>query len=226
MIFGKFKLEKTVQVNDKTRLDCTKLFTIDEAATTLVRIKADTAESYVTVTTDKFLDWQYATAGDKTVSLEVTTDGATQVFTDTLTIISISDDRLFSGDGDLITHEDDILNYVRSGRDSFLDKHRVAQERILTYLNDQRIWDINGVKLTAAAVLHLDEIRDWSKFLTFKIIFGSLSNQKDDVFQDKQKMYGALASNARKSAVLRLDLNGDGSQNTNVDVHSMRLYKR
>jgi len=226
MIFGKFKLEKIVQVDDKTRIDCTSLFTVDEASVSLVRIKPEASDSFYTVTSNKYLDWQYLTEGEKIISLEITTDGAPEVFTNTLTIISNSDDRLFSSDGDLITHEDDILNYVRSGRDSYLDKHRVAQERMLTYLNDQRIWDINGDKLGAAALLNVDEVRDWSKFLTLKIIYGSLSNQVEDIFSVKQKLYGDLASNARKSAVLRLDLNGDGNQDTNVDVRSMRIYRR
>jgi hypothetical protein len=226
MIFGKINLEKIVQVNDKTRLNCVSSYTINEADISLVRIKPEDSESFYSVTSTKYLDWSYATAGDKTITLEITTDGAPQTFTKTLTIISEEDDRLFSSDSDIIPHEDDILNYVIAGRDSFLDKHRIAQERIMTYLNDQRIWDSLGNKLTPSAIMNVDEVRDWSKFLTLSIIFNSISNQAKDIFSLKAKKYEEMANSARSTAVLRLDKNDDSVQDSNTDVFSARIYRR
>ena len=68
-IFGNLHLEEKVQVNEKTRIDCTKSFISDEAAISLVRIKPEDGGSFVTVTSDKYLDWAYETAGTKTATL-------------------------------------------------------------------------------------------------------------------------------------------------------------
>ena len=227
MIFGKLKVEKIIQVDDKTRIDCTRSFVVDEtSAITLMRVKPSVTDSFIDITANKYLDWSYSLAGINAIELEITTDGAPQVFAAKLTSISVADDYLFSSDADITPHEDDILNYVIAGRDSFLDKHRVAQERVMTYLNDQRIWDESGSKLSPSAIVNIDEVRDWSKFQTLAIIFEGISNQVGDIFSVKAEKYKGLMERSRASAALRLDRSGDGNEDSNIEIKAMRIIIR
>lgn len=227
MIFPKLSLENILQVDDKTRLDGTKSFiTVDEAAITLVEIEPEAAAGFIDVTSNSYLDWSYATDGTKTVSLRITTDAAPITVTKDIEVITEVDDRLFSSDEDLLPHEDDILRFVRPGRSSFLDKHRAAQELIVDWLDHNRIFADDGSKLTKTAIFNVEEVRQWSKFLTLAIIFESLSNATDDIFFDKAMRYKELAKKASNRGALRLDKDGDGEKDSHKDLRTFRLVKR
>jgi hypothetical protein len=228
-IFPNLELEPVVQVNDRTRLSGLKSFiTQDEDPISLVRIRPEAAGSFIDVTSLKYLDWQYATDGTKTVTIEVTTDGSPVTVDKDILIITAADDKLFSSDGDLIGHEPDIMNYVRKGRNSFLDFHRSSQDRILGWLDEQRIHDSNGNRLTKDAVIDIEEVNDWSKFQTLQFIFESLSNAIDDIYMAKARTYKQMAQEARNRAVLRLDTDGDAviSSSEKQDVRSFNLLRR
>lgn len=227
-IFPTLEVESTLQVNDKTRLNALKTFiSPDEAAISLVRIKPEATALFVDVTTNKYLDWSYATDGAKTVTVEVTTDGAPVTLNKTITVLSETDDKLFSVDSELTAHEPEILNYVRAGRSSFLDVHRLSQDRILTYLDEKRIWDSEGNRLTKDAVTDIEEVNDWSKFMTLMFIFEGLSNAVDDIFDQKAKKYRTSMEEARNRATLRLDLTDDSTINpSKIDMRSVRLVRR
>jgi uncharacterized Fe-S cluster-containing radical SAM superfamily protein len=102
MIFPKLKTESIVQVNDKTRIDARDTFlSPDEAAITLLEIQAEIGGQFLDVTGTSYIDWQYDTAQEETITLRVTTDSTPVTITKTLTVISASDDNLFSSDADL-----------------------------------------------------------------------------------------------------------------------------
>ncbi len=227
-IFGTLNLENTVQINDKTRLDGTKSFiSTGEAAITLVRIRPEASGSFVTVTSDQYLDWSYDTAGTKVVTLEITTDGSAVEFENTITIISVSDDNLFSSDSDLVQHEDDLMSYLPVGRNSWLNKHRAAQDIIMAWLDEHSIWDTSGDRLTTAAIVNTEEVQAWSKYLVLKLIMESLSNQVDDIFSEKARKYGELMDGSRSRAAIRLDRDGDGTiDDARVDLRSGTLVRR
>tara|TARA_Y100000593_G_scaffold55043_1_gene102891 strand:+ start:1567 stop:2247 length:681 start_codon:yes stop_codon:yes gene_type:complete len=224
-IFGNLHLEEKLQINEKTRLDCSRSFVSNEAAISLMRIKPEASGSFVTVTTDKYLDWAYETAGTKTVTVEITTDGAAHEFTKTIEVVSEADDYLWSSDADLVQHEPDIMNYVPEGKNAFLNIHRLAQTRILAWLDEKKIWDDDNNKLTAAAVAAAD-MAEWSKYLTLQYIFEGLSNSMDDIFHEKGLRYRALAETAASRAVLRLDIDGDGSTDEKVNNFTGLLLRR
>lgn len=227
MIFPVLKTEELVQVDDKTRLDGASSFiSPDEAAITLVEIEPESGFGYLDVTSNSYLDWQYSTDGDKTVSLRITTDGTPVTKTKVITIITALEDRLFSSDSDLVAHEDDILKYVADGRNSFLDKHRISQQRIVRYLDEQRIWDYEGNALSKDALLNIDEVNEWSKYYTLMIIYRSLSNAIDDVFSQKAQNYEILAKEAQQRSVLRLDRNGDDVEDIRKDMRTYNLVRR
>jgi hypothetical protein len=229
MIFPVLEVESVLQVNDKTRLDGRKTYkSPDEAAITLVEIEPEAGAGFFDVTTDLFLDWQYATDGDKVVSLRVTTDGGPQTSSKTITLLTAVDDKLFSSDDELVSHEPDILNYVRPGRNSFLNIHRSSQDRILTWLDEHRIWDVDGNRLTKDAIVDIEEVNDWSKFLTLEYIFQGLSNSVDDIFSTKAMNYRKLAEIARNRSSIRLDTDNDGDldDQSPIDVRTIRMFRR
>lgn len=227
MIFIQAKAEEKVQVDDMTRIDATRTFlSPDEAAITLVEIEPEASAGYVAVTSDKYLDWAYATAGEKTATVRVTTDGAPTTKEITLTVVSEADDRLFSNDKDIISHEADIYRFLREGRASFLDFHRVAQKMILDDLDQRGLVDSNGNKLTALDIFDLEEVKEWSRYLALSLIFKSVQGEVDDVYSIKAQSYMNMADKQRTRTTVRLDTNQDGSVDSRPDFFSGRLVRR
>lgn len=234
-IFPHLELEQTVQVNDKTRLNGTKSFiSKGEAAITLVRIKPETSGSFITVSgagltsKDWYLDWEYSTDGDKTVTVEITTDGAPTTESKVISVITEANDKLFSKDSDLTIHESDVLQYVPNGKNSFLYVHRRSQTLILDYLDQKGYVDTNGDRLTKSAVVDIQEVKEWSTFMTLKLIYQQLKKTPDDFFDQKMKTFESLEIAARSRAALRLDLDGDTAIDDGeyLRVDSVRALRR
>jgi hypothetical protein len=233
MIFGNIELEAVVQVSDKTRLNCTKSFVSkDESAITLVRIKPETSGSFVTVGTnlakDYFLDWEYGVAGTKLVTLEITTNGAPVEFMKNITVLSSSDDKLFSGDSDLSAIEPDVLKWIPQGRNSFLNIHRASQGLILDWLDSIRIWRTDGTKLTKADLSLSDDLKQLSIYTTLELIYMGISNKVDDVFLSKAREYRSKALDIKNRGRIQADFNGDGTleTNENADMRSFNMVRR
>ena len=53
-----------------------------------------------------------------------------------------------------------------------------------------------------------------------------LSNQKDDIFHEKVKSYGALLASARNRGELTIDIDQDGNADKKVSLRSGRLTRR
>ena len=211
MIFPVLKTEDILQTNDKTRLDGVSTYLAgDEADITLIEIEPFDGAGFIDVTTSKYLDWQYTVSGDVVVSLRVTTDGAPVVTTKTIVVIDPADDNLLSADNDLVAMESDILNWIRPGRSSFLDKHRVARDLILDELDSAQIWKNDGTRYTAADIVDKQEFKEWSRNLTLKVVFESNSNAIDDIFAAKAEKYKTMAISSKTRASYRLDYNQDG----------------
>lgn len=228
-IFGNLILEEALQIGDKTRLDAGKSFTVSEAAISLVEIEPEASAGFETVSsTDKFLDWQYTGASRTVVvSVRITTDGAPVTTTASLILLTDVDDKLFSGDAELRPFEPNILDWVKAGRNSFLDVHRASQDRILTQLDEDRVWDSNGDRLTKASITDIQEVNDWSKFMTLRLIFEGLSNATDDIHHIKGLRYLDMEKQAKSRAGLRLDRDGDGTtDDLPTQLTNFRLQRR
>lgn len=238
MIFPLIETEPVVQVNDKTRLSAVKSFkSNDEAAVTLVRIEPEAGAGYITVTGSPispknwYLDWAYATDGVKVVSLEITTDAAPVVFTKSLTVVLEADDMLWSDDSDLQLLEPDIMNWVRTGRATYKDVHRMAQKRILEWLDNLKIWDKDGlpfVKEDLDLPIAQNDLKRMSAYWVLEMIFGGISNKPDDVFANKERQYKAARKELQSDrSRIRIDFNKDGTQETSeaYQIKSMRLTR-
>jgi hypothetical protein len=193
----------------------------------LIEIEPEAGAGFFDVTANKYLDWQYSTEGDKVVSLRITTDAAPVVVTKTLPIISEEDDHLFSSDEQLTAHEPMILGYIREGRNSYLDIHRSAQDRIINWLDEHRIVSSSGARLTKEAIVNIEEVNNWSKYLALKIIFEGISNSVEDVFSQKSKAYAEMEVSAKNKAQIRLDTDGDGEEDAGaVDLRSFTIRRK
>ena len=215
-IFPVLETEDVIQIGDKIRLNGTKSFlSKDNVAVTLVEIEPEAGNGYITVTganyKDWYLDWSYAGATRTVVvSLRITA-GATTTVTQSISVVTSTDDYLFSNDYDIRALEPDILKYVPEGRKSYLNVHREAQKKILDTLDEAGYTDTEGNKLTKAAVVDISEVRAWSKYLALSFIFRGIYNAVDDVFAEKARHYESMASKAFDRAKIRLDLDGDGA---------------
>lgn len=222
MIFPIIECDDLVQLNDKFRIDCTKSYiSKGEPAVTLVEIEPHTGDGFIAVTGSPvlsknwYLDWQYASAGTKTATVRITTSGAPVTFTKTIEAITSVTDKLFSSDQDLVSKEHNILKYVPEGRSSFKYIHREAQKQILEWLYTNGYRKYDGSRITVDEVIETENIKYWSMNLALRLIFQDISNQPDDVFDKKSKLYQNDEHKWRENIALKFDLDGDGIQGAN-----------
>lgn len=210
MLFPKIKIENKVQVDDKTRIES---FSFAEGENiTLVEISPDNGTTFFDCTDNGYLDWQFDSEGTFPIIIRVTGDVTGPIQSQkTILVVTEAEDNLFSNDNMLIDHEDDILGYVRDGRDSFIDKHRTAQAMILNDLDKSGVWKDDNSRYTASDIVDIQEFAEWSKFLTLRLIFEAVSNAVGDVFEVKADRYMNMETSAKNRAYLRLDPDGDGN---------------
>ena len=97
---------------------------------------------------------------------------------------------------------------------------------ILDDLDQRGIVDSSGNKLTAADIYDLEEVKEWSKYLTLSLIYKSVQGEVDDIYGIKSKGYMDMADRQRQRATIRLDLNQDGTVDSRPDLMSGRLVRR
>lgn len=227
MIFPILKSDLIVQVGDKLRLDSSKTFiTPDEAAISFIEIEPDTGLGFFDVTTSGYLDWVYVASGDKTATLRVTTDAVTETIELDISCLTSAQDKLFSGDNDLIGHESKIYDYLPKEYSSFNHLHRSSQSVILDSLTQRGYEKATGVPLTKADIFNVDEVKQWSKFLTLSTIFSASSNEVNDFFSVKAQQYKELAERSAQRAYLTLDTDQDGDPETQINLTVGRLVRR
>jgi hypothetical protein len=233
-IFGNLELEAVVQTKDKTRLNASKSFSPKgEQPIDQVKISPETGVDLIAVhgagnPKDWFLDWEYATSGTKTVTLEIKAGAHTETFTRSIEVVSASSDSLYSSDGDLTAIEPDILKWIPSGRNSFLNVHRAAQGLILDWLDSIRVWRNDGTKLTKADLKLTDDLKQLSIYITLELIFMGISNKVDDVFLAKAREYRAKSLDVKNRGRIQADFNGNGTleKEDAYDMKSFRIYRR
>lgn len=227
MIFPVIRNEPIVQVNDRTRIDVSQTFlSPDEAAITLVEIQPTASDDFCDVTSTQFLDWVFSSSADVVVTVRITTDSTPVTATKSISVLSAAEDLLFSGDSDIITHEAEIYRFLRDGRSTFTDIHRVAQELILKDLEKRGITNSDGTKITKEDIYDIEEVKEWSKFLTLSLIFKSASNEVNDFFETKAGMYEKKAEMAANRYTIQLDQDQDDKVDSMPDLVSGRLVRR
>lgn len=222
--------QKKVQISEKVRIDVGKTFAYTGRTISSIVVKpiSDGAESF-DVTSDKYLDYAYTEAGNKTIHVTLTLDnGDVIALAKDIEVVSEATENLFSTDPELISHEPDIMNYLPEQFCDFRYIHRLSQDRILTIFDERGITDTDGNRMIAADVKDIEECNDWSKFLALQYIFESLSNSIDDIFHEKAMRYRQMVKQASNRALLRLDYDSDGTleDNERASANTGRLYRR
>lgn len=237
MYFINIETENLIQQFDRLRIDC-KLSTgtNDHPLVTKVEIKPEASGSFIQVSDNSspldsdrwFLDWQYITIGSKAISIKFTfADLSTIVETKTINCITESADKLFSNDDDLKIHEDDIMRFLKPGKTSFKNFHRRAQKLILSEIDRKGVRTQDGSKITEVEILDNSEVKEWSTFMTLKLIFESISNADNDIFQIKSKKYKGCELIASSKTYLILDYNKDGvtTESDKVYIGSIEVFR-
>ena len=216
MIFINLDTEAIVQVDDMTRLDATKCFvSTGSTAISKVEIKPEATESFVDVTSSLdsdlwYLDWQYATAGAKTVTVQVTA-GSVETKTFSLTVVSSATDSLWASDADLKAKDSYIQKHLPPGRNSFKHVHREAQRQMIRWLDKEGYVDSEGNPYTKAAIIDSEEVAEWATWVALRLIYKDASRAVDDEWDQKALDAKKNEIEARDRAVLRLDQDGDGT---------------
>lgn len=239
MLFPKLTFETVMQIDDKLRLDASRSFANDSENITDVLIEPEAGNGFISVynngnTSKWYLDWAYETDGFKDVSVKIVADSGdkTKTYMAAINVLDEDTDALLSTDNDLYPYEPDILNYLPRGKNSYIYAHRKSQERILAYLDEQRIWKSDNSIYTKQDLIDLgselqDQFKQWSTFQTLLIIFESVQVSNADIFQEKKLEYENLMRQARNRSSLRLDQDGDGViDEVPYNIRSTRLIRR
>lgn len=242
--FIQIRTQSVVQESDRIRFDVSGSFgTRSEGQVTKVEIRPEAGEDFFDVFDQDqsrwFLDWVYAIteAGDieagfvdKVVSVRITTEDEMEQETvyemdKTIRCVTEAADALFSSDSDLIAKEHDILSWLPAGFSSWNHVHRQAQKNILDWLDEIRLVKEDGSRWKPSELARRDQVRRFSVYIALRMIFGSISNQVGDVFDQKREQYAALESSARNRNYISLEPEG-GQGRVDVDVRSMSLVRR
>ena len=215
-IFIDAVIESIIQVKDKTRIDVSNIFA-QGITLTDVTIEPESGAGDISVfnidSSKWYLDWAYATDGEKTITVTATDGISPQIETFTLSVLSSVDDNLYSNDSQLFQLETELKNYLPSGKNSYKYAHREAQNRILSYLDRKRIWNTDGTVVTKTQVNTADVAR-WSMFETLIVIYEDLVVSVGDKFKDKVARYTEQRNIERDRGAIRIDIDSDQSIST------------
>jgi hypothetical protein len=237
MIFPKLNFEPVVQVEDKIRLDASLTFYSSDEVVTDVLIEPETGVGFISVFHDDsdrwFIDYAYEIDELKDVTVKVIADSGEKikVYTQGINVLSIENDALFSNDNDLFPIEPRLKSYLPLGKNSFLYVHRKAQERIMAYLDEQRIWKSDNSRFTKQDIIDStdaemkDQFKQWSIYQSLLIIFEQMQVSNDDIFEEKKREYMRLRDASRNRAQLKLDLDDDGDLEI-INIRTTRLLRR
>jgi hypothetical protein len=233
MIFISCITEGLVQTNDKTRIDVSKSFVSGDGITD-ISVKPEDSESYISVFNGGvqkkwYLDWAYASDGEKVISVQATDGVNTITQTFNITIITPEDDNLYSNDAQIFKIESELKKYIPDGRNSYINLHREAQSRILNYLDRKRIWNSNGEPYEKNQINLNGELQKWALYETIYMIYSDLFVSVGDKFAEKINEYKALRNYERDRGAIRIDKNSNGVLDEATEIQelkSFRLLKR
>jgi hypothetical protein len=217
-IFGVIKCDNKVFTGDKLRIDASESFLAPGLtfAATSHQISVDAGVTWYNVSSTKRVDWLFTTAGEKTISLKLTTTTpTTATFTKTVTVLDVTTAALFSNDSDLYKFEPEIDQYLPKKWSSWNLVHLQAQEWIIDWLDESRIYKYTGAKYVVADIMDVQQVKQLSIYKALEFIFEGNSNIVGDLFSIKRDKYKSLAAAKLTRSALNLDYDDDGIAGTN-----------
>jgi len=228
------RLEPIVQVGDKLRISVSESFgTPDEPSVSKVEIEPADGVGFFDVAgqsrRDWFLDWVYTADGEAEITIKITTgtgmDAVEHTKEVTTLVVTAQDELLFSNDEDLRAKEHDIVDWLPEGYSSWNHIHRQAQKSIIDWLDEIRILKSDGSRWLPSELARRDQVRRLSTYTVLRMIYGSISNQVDDVFDKKRQIYAGLEKQAKTRNYISLE-EQDTGRVVQQELRSMRLVRR
>lgn len=206
MRFPTLIFSSPVIVGEHVFLDARKSFaTPDEGGMTELNMQTEATPIIDVLNFDKRgLLYNYSSAGNKSVVISVVTSLGSTSKTYQVPVVTLESLNLFSNDSDLSELEHDIMSYLPMEKSSFNTFHYAAQKHILDELKKENIRRSNGTMFTAADIADIEEVRRWSIHMTLSLIFGSMINEKDDIYLAKSEDYFKRAISLSSVASLKL----------------------
>jgi hypothetical protein len=231
MIFGVIKSDDKVFTGDKLRVDLSESFLAPGStfATVSHEVSFDSGVTWFDVSARKYIDYLFSTSGTKTITARIsTTAPASETFTKTITCLDLTDQELFSNDSDLYQYETEIDQYLPKKWSSWNLIHLKAQEWIMDWLDEKRIYKENNQKYVVADLLDKQEVKQLSIAKVLELIYESNINSPDDLFTQKRNKYQAMANEKASRSTLTLDFNGNATseEGERTDLHSITVYRR
>lgn len=230
-IFPIIKSDDKVFTGDKIRVDVSQSFLTPglTLATVGLEVSFDAGATWFDVTTKKYIDYVFSTAGTKTVQARMsTTAPSNAIVSKDITCINIATQSLFSKDSDLYQYETEIDQYLPKKWSSWNLIHLQAQEWIMDLLSEQRIFDENGDKYLVADLLDKQEVKQLSVAKALELIYESNINIPNDLFTQKRDKYKEMVSQKASRSTLTLDFNKNttSDEGERTDLHSVTLFRR
>ena len=221
-------LPAKVQTGEKFRIDLTRSYVhVSEHNIHEMDITVD-GVTYDILNT-KYFDYDFSTTGNKTLSVNVTTSGqghpaSAKDFT--IEVVSQAEEKLFNSDEDILSYEPGMYPYLPDGKADFKWLARIAQTAILAKLDEMGIHDSNGGKLTIDDVTDITEFHRWSTFMSLRILMEGLSNQVGDIWHEKYLRYSEMEEDAKNRAIIRMDLDNDGTADDKIRNMSGGIFRK
>lgn len=229
-IFGVIKCDDKVFAGDKLRIDASESFLAPGLvlATVSHEISVDGGTTWYNISQKKYVDWIFSSTGAKTITLRIsTTEPASLTFTKSITVLNLTTQSLFSNDSDLYQYESEIDQYLPKRWSAWNLIHLKAQEWIMDWLDEKRIFDENGDKYVVADLLDKQQVKQLSCYKVLEFVYESNINTVDDLFTQKRNKYRELANEKASRSQLQLDVNKNGlaDDGEKIDIHGIGIYR-
>lgn len=226
-----------VRVGDKIRLDASQTTVLSPSVSVTVQsvtIQPESTAASFNVTGSPvnqkrwFLDYFYASSGQKTVTVTVTLSDAT-VYSKTFTVqaISAADDKLLVDDEDIRSYDFEILRFIPEGFSTWRHVHRKATQDVVFFVNSLRIKNLNN-PITLDELLPSPNARQLALMLSLHMIYSQLSNRSDDKFYQRAMEAKKAAESIKSLPDFIIDFNKDSvlEPSEAADILSGRLSRQ
>lgn len=231
MIFGIIKSDDKVFTGDKLRVDLSGTFLSPGStfATVSHEISFDAGVTWFDISQKKYIDYIFSTAGSKTIDVRIsTTAPLVMTFSKAITCLNLTAQNLFSNDSDLYQYETEIDQYLPKKWSSWNLIHLQAQEWIMDWLDEKRIFNEANQKYVVADLLDKQEVKQLSIAKVLELIYESNINTPGDLFTQKRDKYTAMLQEKASRSTITLDFNGNltSEEGERTDLHSIAVYRR
>lgn len=225
-IFGIIKCDDKVFTGDKLFIDVSQSFLLPGLSFAPVshEISFDGGTTWIDVSSGKRIQWIFGSPGTKSIHLRIsTTEPASAVVSKDVTCLDLTAQGLFSKDSDLYGYETEIDQYLPKKWSSWNLVHLKAQEWIMDWLDEKRIFNEQGQKYQVADILDNEQVKQLSCFKALEFIYESNINTPNDLFTQKRDKYRELANEKASRSQLALDFNGNSvyDEEERTDLHSV-----